>query len=71
MKQKTTLNATDKFVLRNFVSAMLCFLISEIVLGTQHWTPAGFGGGGLFLQIDVNPSASNILFLGADVSGMY
>jgi len=71
MKQKITFNATDKFAVRQFVGVVLCFLISGIVLGTQHWYPAGFGGGGLFLQIDVNPSASNILFLGSDVSGMY
>jgi len=71
MKPKTTFNATDKFAVRQFVGVVLCFLISGIVLGTQHWYPAGFGGGGLFLQIDVNPSASNILFLGSDVSGMY
>jgi len=38
---------------------------------TQEWEPAGFGAGGLFPLIVVDPTETNIVYLGADVSGLY
>jgi len=36
----------------------------------QDWRPAGFGAGGLFPQIAVDPADSRIVYLAADVSGL-
>ncbi len=36
----------------------------------QNWAPAGFGGGGLFPQVAVDPADPRIVYLASDVSGL-
>lgn len=51
------------------VSLEMLSLVSAS-LTAQSWQPAGFGAGGFFPQIMVDPADSSIVYLAADVSGL-
>ena len=39
---------------------------------TRHWTPAGYGGSGLFPVVAVDPTPeTDVVYLGSDVAGVY
>ncbi|MFV2072727.1 MAG: hypothetical protein ACC742_08750 [Thermoanaerobaculales bacterium] len=39
---------------------------------TRHWTPAGYGGSGLFPVVAVDPTpGTDVVYLGSDVAGVY
>ncbi len=61
-----------------FGARLIVFLLAWIVkpgcgsleATAQVWGPAGFGAGGLFPQIAVDPADSRIVYLASDVSGL-
>ncbi len=71
MKTDEVLQQT--FWMRNFLVSVLIILLftPHLHAALIHWEPIGFSAGGLFPVIAVDPVETNILYLGADVSGMY
>jgi len=65
---------SNMFQLKYWIVAILLINIvfTTHLHGSQiHWEPIGFGAGGLFLVIAVDPVETNVVYVGADVSGLY
>lgn len=63
LRFKKTLSAALFFLL------VASFAIAEIK--NFSWRPAGYGGGGRFTAIAINPSNPQIVFAGSDVAGVF
>ncbi|MBW2145699.1 MAG: hypothetical protein JRI22_01625 [Deltaproteobacteria bacterium] len=59
---------------RGLIAIFCCIVFSWSTSNADtstHWEPAGYSGGGLFLQIVVDPVETNVVYLGSDGAGMY
>jgi photosystem II stability/assembly factor-like uncharacterized protein len=56
------------------VTTLLLSLISSIAIAgsiRMSWMPSGYGGGGRFTAIAIDPSNPRIIYIGSDVAGVY
>jgi photosystem II stability/assembly factor-like uncharacterized protein len=57
------------------ISAVLLSILISISAGAQSsrlsWHPSGYGGGGRFTAIAIDPSNPQIIYIGSDVAGIF
>ncbi|MCG6533149.1 MAG: YCF48-related protein [Syntrophales bacterium LBB04] len=60
---------------RSIILALLCLFLIPIGVGAEKsglsWHPAGYGGGGRFTNIAVDPSNPQTMYVGSDVAGVF
>jgi photosystem II stability/assembly factor-like uncharacterized protein len=61
--------------LSTFVSAVLFSMLISISAGAENvrpsWHPAGYGGGGRFTAIAIDPANPKTIYVGSDVAGIF
>ncbi len=61
--------------LNPIISAVVLLMLLAISAGAENlrlsWHPSGYGGGGRFTNIAIDPSNPKIVYVGSDVAGIY
>jgi photosystem II stability/assembly factor-like uncharacterized protein len=58
----------------SIVSILILFMVSSPAIADDiriSWTPSGYGGGGRFTAIDIDPSNPGTIYIGSDVAGVF